>query len=66
MGILGVDMEATALMTVAAYRNVKLAIVMTISVELYGEVWKPGFKTRKLRRTGKIIVNVVLKTVIQV
>ena len=51
--ILGVDMESTALMTVAQYRKVKLAIALAISDELYGKEWKPGFKTKKLKRTGK-------------
>lgn len=61
-GILGVDMEATALMTVAAYRSARLAVVTAIFDELYGERWKPGFGTRRLRRTEKIIVEVALRT----
>ena len=61
-GVLGVDMEATALMTVAAYRSARLAVVAAISDELYGEHWKPGFGTRRLRRTEKIIVEAALQT----
>ncbi len=63
MGILGVDMEATALMTVAAYRKVRLAVVAAISDELYGKQWNPGFGTRKLKRTEKIIVEAALKAI---
>lgn len=65
IGILGVDMESTALMTVAAYRKVKLAVVAAVSDELYGEEWKKGFSTRKLRRTEKIVVKAALNTITQ-
>jgi len=65
MGVLGVDMESTALMTVAAYRKVKLAIVAAISDELYGKQWKQGFGTKKLRRTEKITVEATLNTITQ-
>ncbi len=65
MGILGVDMESTALMTVASYRKAKLAIVASISDELYGAEWRVGFKTRKLRKTERIIVEAALKTAAQ-
>ena len=62
MGILGVDMESTALMTVAAYRRVRLAVIVSISDELYGKQWNPGFGTKKLKKTEKIIVKAALKT----
>jgi len=65
IGVLGVDMESTALMTVAAYRKVKLAIVAAISDELYGEEWRKGFGTRKLRRTEKMVVKAALNTITQ-
>jgi len=65
IGVLGVDMESTALMTVADYRKVKLAVVAAVSDELYGEEWRKGFGTRKLRRTEKIVVKAALNTIIQ-
>ena len=65
IGVLGVDMESTALMTVAAYRKVKLAVVAAVSDELYGEEWRKGFGTGKLRRTEKIVVKATLNTITQ-
>ena len=62
LGILGVDMEATALMTVAKYRGVHLAIVTAVSDELYGDQRRTGFNTKKLRRTEKIVVEASLRT----
>ncbi|RLE87042.1 MAG: hypothetical protein DRN04_18680 [Thermoprotei archaeon] len=65
IGVLGVDMESTALMTVAAYRKVKLAVVAAVSDELYGEEWRKGFGTGRLRRTEKIVVKAALNTITQ-
>jgi len=63
LGALGVDMEATALMTVATYRGVRLAVAVAISDELYGDQWKAGFKTKKLKKAEKILVEASLKTI---
>lgn len=50
-GIYGVDMEYSALCTVAAFRNVRFAAVMLVSDELRMSFWKPhySFKTFKKR-----------------
>ena len=60
MGVLGVEMEATALMTVAHYRGAMLTVVLSISDELYGDEWREGFRSRKLRRTERICVEAAL------
>jgi len=65
IGVLGVDMESTALITVAAYRKVKLAVVAAVSDELYSEEWRKGFGTRKLRKTEKMVVKAALNTITQ-
>jgi|GEM_PF-6795755 len=36
-GILGVKMESSALMTIASFRGVELAVALAVSDELYGE-----------------------------
>ena len=61
-GILGVDMESTALMCVAEYRGVDLAVALAISDELHGEEWNPGFKSRKLKRAESLLVKASLAT----
>lgn len=48
MGILGVDMETSALMTVSAFRGVRLASLLVVSDELGELKWKPGFSKRSL------------------
>jgi uridine phosphorylase len=45
-GVLAVDMEFSALVTVAAFRQVELAAVMVVSDLLYADVWEPGFSSR--------------------
>ncbi len=42
-GVGAVDMEFSALCAVAKYRKVKFAAVLTVSDELWGESWRPGF-----------------------
>ncbi len=52
-GIMAVDMEFSALLTVAAFRNVRLAGAMLVSDELYHSVWQPGFKSKKFREHSR-------------
>jgi len=59
-GILGVEMEASALMSVARFREVDLAV----SDELYRGEWNPGFGSKKLKRTEKLLVKAALETLI--
>lgn len=42
-GAMAVDMELSALLTVASYRNIRLASVMVVSDEVWTHTWKPGF-----------------------
>lgn len=60
-GILGVEMEASALMSVAKFRDVDLAVALAVSDELYKEKWNPGFGSRKLKQTEKLLVKSALK-----
>ena len=66
MGVYGVEMEATALMTVARYRGVNLALILAISDELYGTKWQPGFKTRKLRKAELISIKAALNAIAKI
>jgi hypothetical protein len=47
MGILGVDMETSALMTVSHFRGVSLASLLVVSDELGTLKWRPGFNDPK-------------------
>ena len=48
-GVVAVDMEFSALITVAAFRQVELAAVMVVSDMLSGNAWQPGFRSRPFK-----------------
>ncbi len=45
-GVLGVEMEYTALSRLAAYRGVRFAALFLVSDELFSLKWRPGFLDR--------------------
>lgn len=45
-GVGAVDMEFSALCAVARYRKIEFAAVLTVSDELWGDSWHPGFSKR--------------------
>ncbi|MBU2549064.1 MAG: nucleoside phosphorylase [Proteobacteria bacterium] len=47
-GILAVDMETSALMTVAAFRGLAYAGLLVVSDEVWGDKWNPGFGSPEL------------------
>ena len=59
-GVVGVDMESTALMCVAEYRGVELAVALAISDELHGVKWKPGFNASELETAEALLVKAAL------
>ena len=48
-GVFAVDMEFSALLTVAAFRKVALAGIFVISDLLSKDSWKPGFRSKEFR-----------------
>ena len=62
-GILAVEMEMAALMTLSIYRNVKLAGLLTVSDELFNLKWSPGFSNPLLKRGSRAAGEIILKTV---
>mgnify|MGYP001770668663 CR=1 FL=1 len=61
-GVLAVDMESTAPMTVAMYRGVKLGIVHVVTDELYGEKWIIYSNDSKMAEIEKSIVESLIET----
>jgi len=51
MGVLAIDMECTALMCVAEYREVEFAALLVVSDELFGPCWNPAFGSRRVNRS---------------
>jgi uridine phosphorylase len=58
-GILGVDMELSALLTVGLFRGIEIGALLVVSDELGTLRWKPGFSSAKLKRSRKIGAEVV-------
>lgn len=62
-GVLAVDMEMSALITVSLYREVKLTGLLVVSDELFALKWKPGFSSPDLGRGAKLAGEVLMETV---
>lgn len=63
MGILGVDMEMSALITLGVYRSVQVAGLLVVSDELFDLKWRPGFRspvfTEARRYAAGLILNIL-------
>lgn len=64
--VYGVDMEFSALLTVAAFRQVELAAIMVVSDQLdQNNCWQPGFKSpvfkQKMRTISQGLFNFLLQ-----
>jgi purine-nucleoside phosphorylase len=62
-GVLAVEMEMSALMTLAMYRDVKLSGLLVVSDELFDLKWHSGFKSPELKKTTGLAGNVLLDLV---
>ena len=61
-GVLAVEMEIAALITVALYRSVALAALLVVSDELHDLRWRPGFSNPRLKKNshsaGRTLLNI--------
>jgi uridine phosphorylase len=64
MGALAVEMEAAALFALATFRQVRLALLLAISDELFHE-WRPGFHAEELRAAMRIAAQAALAVAAQ-
>ncbi len=56
-GVAAVDMELSALLTVAAFRGVELAAVLVVSDLLKGDGWQAGFTSRPFKTAMHAVVQ---------
>jgi uridine phosphorylase len=61
LGALAVEMEISALMSVAIFRSVALAALLVVSDELSPGGWHPGFSDRRLPEACKTAGSVVIE-----
>ncbi len=59
-GILAVEMEISALMTLAIYRSVAMAALLVVSDELFDLKWRPGFSNPLLRKNSHAAGEILL------
>jgi uridine phosphorylase len=62
-GVLAVDMEMSALMTLATYRAVRLCGLLVVSDELFDLKWHSGFKSPELKKNSRLAGQVLLNVV---
>ena len=62
-GILAVDMEISALMTLALFRGARLAALFVVSDELYDLKWRPGFSRPLLKNRTHAAAKLLLDLV---
>jgi purine-nucleoside phosphorylase len=62
-GILAVDMEFSALCSVAQFRQVDLAGILVVSDELSSLKWRPGFKHERFRQNRKTLGRLIKKMI---
>jgi len=58
-GVLAVEMEMSALFSVAAFRDVELGGLLVVSDELSSLHWRPGFREERFRRGRRTACSVV-------
>jgi uridine phosphorylase len=62
-GVLAVEMEMSALMTLAMYRAVRLSGLLVVSDELFDLKWHSGFKSPQLKKTSNVAGEILLDLV---
>lgn len=62
-GVLAVEMEMSALMTLAQYRGVKLGALLVVSDELFDLKWHTGFSSPMLRQASQFAGELLLQLV---
>lgn len=60
-GVTAIDMEFSALCSVAAFRGVEFAAVLVVSDEIWGTSWRPGFSNKIFKqnaaRCRQLLIN---------
>ena len=60
LGVLAVEMEMSALITVSAFRHIQLAGLLVVSDELFDLKWNPGFSDPKLRQGSRLACELLM------
>ncbi|RLE99806.1 MAG: hypothetical protein DRJ63_04315 [Thermoprotei archaeon] len=66
MNVLAVDMESTALMSVAMYRDVDLGVALIVTDELHGETWKIHHDSAKATKVEEEVTKALFKALTKI
>ncbi len=61
-GAIGVEMEISALYTVAEFRGIEIAALVIVGDELTSARWRPGFKTDAFKQAREIACGVIIES----
>jgi len=60
-GVLGVDMETSALSNLAVFRSVKLASVLLVSDEVWRDPWQPMFSRKAFKQKSRKLFEILIE-----
>ncbi|MFH0789334.1 MAG: nucleoside phosphorylase [Pseudomonadota bacterium] len=64
-GVLGVDMETSALFTVGAFRGIETAALLIVSDDLSGMTWRHGFRESRFLEARKQVCRFLVQFVVR-
>lgn len=65
-GVLGVEMELSALIAVSQFRGVDIATVQIVSDEVSSFRWKPGFGNKKFKQSRRIVAEIIAEACMEI
>lgn len=60
-GVSAVDMEFSALCSVAFFRNIQFAAMLLVSDEVWGRSWKPGFSKQEFKARSRMLIDILIQ-----
>ncbi len=60
LGASAVEMECSALFSVAEYRNISIAGLLIVSDSVASKTWEPGFRNKKFKQARKTSCEVIM------
>ncbi|MDA8136964.1 MAG: nucleoside phosphorylase [Desulfobacteraceae bacterium] len=61
LGACAVEMECSALFSVAEYRKIRLAALLVVSDSVAAPVWDPGFRNKNFKQARKAACDAILR-----
>ncbi|MFT5697233.1 MAG: uridine phosphorylase [Desulforhopalus sp.] len=63
-GVSAVDMEYSALCSVARFRGIEFAAVLVVSDEIWGDSWRPGFSSKLFKKNTALARRLLINNTI--